>query len=216
MIGRGDAQIGGHGPISTADREAFDILVKDALPAVRSMAAAWRTGLTALVTLVTTGVVLTGRNAAATLTVPWRIAVTLSVGLGLALALAGLWNALTAEVGARARLHTLDDIRDRYASVTAYQVGLAAAASRRLSTARIFVAASLVLLLAGVLLTWWAPAAPTKPPAYLRVAHAGNVDCGVLVSADAGVIRLKVAGSYELVAVPVTAVTNIAVSPGCT
>jgi hypothetical protein len=58
--------------------------VKDSLSAVRSMAAAWRTGLTALITLVTTGIILTGRTATTNLAVPWRIAVTLAIGTGLA------------------------------------------------------------------------------------------------------------------------------------
>ena len=124
------------------------------------MAAAWRTGLTALITLVTTGIILKGRTDTTNLTVPWRIAVTLAIGSGLALAIVGLWHALAAEVGARTRLHTLDDIRARHASVQAYQVGQAAAAGRRLQTARILVAAALGLLLIGVLLTWWAPATP--------------------------------------------------------
>ena len=118
------------------------------------MAAAWRTGLTALITLVTTGVILTGRIATTTLTLPWRIMVTLAIGGGLAVAIVGLWHALAAEVGARTRLHTLDDIRARYASVQAYQVGQAAAAGRRLHAARTLVATALGLLLAGVLLTW--------------------------------------------------------------
>ena len=100
-------------PVSAADREAFDALVKESLPAVRSMAAAWRTGLTALITLVTTGIILTGRTDTTALTLPWRIAVTLAIGAGLALAIVGLWHALAAEVGARTRLHTLDDIRAR-------------------------------------------------------------------------------------------------------
>jgi hypothetical protein len=46
----------------------------------------------------------------------------------------GLWHTLAAEVGARTRLHTLDDIRRNSASVQAYQVGQAA--GRRLQTAR--------------------------------------------------------------------------------
>ena len=152
-------------PVSAADREAFDALAKESLPAVRSMAAAWRTGLTALITLVTTGIILKGRTDTTSLALPWRIAVTVAIGAGLALAIVGLWHALAAEAGARTRLHTLDDIRAEYASVQAYQVGQAAAAGRRLQTARILVAAALGLLLTGVLLTWWAPAAPaTRPP----------------------------------------------------
>jgi hypothetical protein len=100
--------------------------------------------LTALVTLVTTGIILKGRTDTTTLTLPWRIAVTLAIGAGLALAIVGLLHTLAAEVGARTRLHTLDDIRDQYASVQAYQVGQAAA-GRRLQTARTLVAAALGL-----------------------------------------------------------------------
>ena len=202
-------------PVSVADREAFDALVKESLPAVRSMVAAWRTGLTALITLVTTGIILTGRTATTTLTLPWRIAVTLAIGAGLALAIVGLWHILAAEVGARTRLHTLDDIRSGYASVQAYQVGQAAAAGRRLQTARTLVAAALGLLLTGVLLTWWAPAAPTEPPAYLKIARPGGTVCGILKSADGGTLRLTVAGAHEPVAIPLTTVTNLAVTSTC-
>jgi hypothetical protein len=202
-------------PVSLADREAFEALARESLPAVRSMVAAWRTGLTALITLVTTGIIVTGRSQATTLAVPWRIAVTAAIGGGLALAIVGLWHTLAAEVGARASLHTLEDIRSRYASVQAYQVGQAAAAGRRLQAARTLVAAALGLLLAGVLLTWWAPVAPATPPAYLKVSRPGDVVCGTLDSADGGALQLAVAGVHEPVAIPLTAVTNLAVTAAC-
>lgn len=202
-------------PVSAADREAFDALVKESLSAVRSMAAAWRTGLTALITLVTTGIILTGRTATTTLTVPWRIMVTLAIGGGLALSIVGLWHALAAEVGSRTRLHTLDDIRAQYASVQAYQVGQAAAAGRRLQTARTLVAAALGLLLAGVLLTWWAPAARTQPPDYLKVTRPSGTVCGILASADGGTLRLAVAGAHKPVVIPLATVSNIAVTLAC-
>jgi hypothetical protein len=179
------------------------------------MAAAWRTGLTALITLVTTGIILKGRTDTTNLTFPWRIAVTLAIGAGLGLAIVGLWHALAAEVGARTRRNTLDDIRARYASVQAYQVGQAAAAGRRLQTARTLVAIALGLLLTGVLLTWWAPVPPTKPPAYLKVTRTGGTICGILASADGGILRLTVAGVHGAVTVPLTTVTNLAVTPTC-
>jgi hypothetical protein len=204
-----------HGPISAADREAFDALAKEALPTVRSMAAAWRTGLTALITLVTTGIILKGRTDTTNLSFPWRIAVTLAIGAGLALAILGLWHALAAEVGARTRVHTLEGIRARYASVQAYQVGEAAAAGLRLQSARILVAAALGLLLTGVLLTWWAPAAPANPPAYLKITRPGGTVCGTLQSADGGTLRLTVAGAHAPVIIPLTTVTNLSITPSC-
>jgi hypothetical protein len=179
------------------------------------MAAAWRTGLTALITLVTTGIVLTGRTATTTMAIPWRVAVTLAVGGGLTLAIAGLWHTLAAEAGARTRMVTLDDIRARYASVQAYQVGQAAAADRRLQAARTLSAAALGLLLTGVLLTWWAPPAATAPPAYLKVTFPGGTACGTLQSADGGTLRLTVTGMHEPIAVPLTAITNLAVTAAC-
>lgn len=179
------------------------------------MVAAWRTGLTALITLVTTGIIITGRTATTTLAVPWRIAVTLAIGAGLALAIVGLWHTLAAEVGARTRLRTLDDIRADYASVQAYQVGQAAAAGRRLQAARTLVALALGLLLTGVLLTWWAPTAPATPPAYLKVTRPGGIVCGILNSADGGTLRLTVAGVHEAVAIPLATITNLAVTPTC-
>ncbi len=202
-------------PVSAADKEAFEALVKDAVSSVRSMASAWRTGLAALVTLVTTGIIITGRTATTELTVPWRTGVTVAIGGGLLLALAGLWTALVAEAGARVRLQTLDDIRAHYASVQAYLVGQASAAGRRLQLARTLVGAALVLLLTGVLLTWWAPAAPSSPPAYLKVTQAGGTDCGTLQSADGGVLRLSVAGAHEPTVIPLTRVTNLAVVASC-
>lgn len=202
-------------PVSVADRAAFEVLVHDALPTVRSMVVAWRTGLTGLIALVTTGVVLTGRTATTSLTVPWRIAVTLTVGGGLGLAILGLWHTLAAETGARARLQSLEDIRAHHASVQAWKTSLAAAAVRRLQTAKAMVAAALALLLTGVLLTWWAPPAPTDPPAYLKVTRPAGVVCGAPLSADGGTLRLTVAGAHDPVTIPLTAVTNLAITPGC-
>ena len=171
------------------------------------MAAAWRTGLTALVTLITTGIILKGQTDTTTLPVPWRTAVTAAIGAGLALALLGLWHTLAAEVGARIRLRTLEDIRDHYASVEAYQVGQAAAAGRRLQTARTLVAAALGLLLTGVLLTWWAPT-PTStvdPAAYLKVASSSGTICGVPKSFGEGSLTLTVPGIYKPVSIPLVA-----------
>lgn len=216
MTGLSNPQPCPRGPISRADREAFDGLVKDSLPAVRSMVAAWRTGLTGLITLVTTGIILTGRTVTTELAPTWRAAITLTVGTGLALAIVGLWHTLAAEVGARIRLQSLDDIRTRYASVQAYQVGLAAAAGRRLQTARTLVAAALGLLLTGILLTWWAPAAPTDPPAYLKVTRSGGgIVCGVLASADGGTVRVAVAGAHDPTLIPLSTITNLAVTTTC-
>jgi hypothetical protein len=189
--------------------------VKDSVTSVRSMASSWRTGLTALITLVTTGIIVTGRNSTTDIPVPWRIGVTAAIGGGLLVAISGLWIALAAEVGARVRLQSLDQIRAQYASVQAYLVGQAAAAGQRLQLARTLVGVALVLLITGVLLTWWAPAASQSPPAYLKVTDKAGTVCGTLQSADGGVLRLGVARAHEPANIPLTSVSNLAVVASC-
>lgn len=202
-------------PDSPAEREAFEEMVKGSLPAVRSMAASWRTGMTALVTLVTTGVILTGRNATTTIAVPWRIAVTVAIGGGLALAIWGLWLTLGAEAGFRARGVTLDEIHASHASVETYQVDQAAAAGRRFNWARTSVALALVLLVTGTLLTWWAPAVPATPSAYLEVRLADETICGTLEFADGRTLRLVVADTHESVLIALNSVTRMAIVTDC-
>jgi len=59
------------------------------------------------------------------------------------------------------------------------------------------VVAAIALLLIGVGVSWWAPPAPTDPPAYLKVTYHNTSACGVLRSADNGQIRLTVTGDNE-------------------
>jgi hypothetical protein len=157
-----------------------------------------------------------GRTATTNLTTPWRIAITVMIGSGLALVIVGLWHALAAEVGSRARLQSLEQIRAHHGSVQAYQVSLAAVAAGRLQDARRLVAIALALLLAGVLLTWWAPAAPADgPPAYLKVTHGDSTTCGALASADHGNIRLTVTGAHDPLLIPMDSVTSMTVAAAC-
>ena len=124
--------------------------------------------------------------------------------------------ALTAEIGARVRLQSLDQIRANYASVEAYMVGEAAVAGQKLQKAKMLVAVALALLVGGVVATWWAPAEPTSPPAYLQVTQKGGmVTCGELQSADGGTVRLTVKGVHDPATIALSKVTNMAVVAGC-
>lgn len=97
-----------------------------------------------------------------------------------------------------------------------FKVRLAVAVGNCLQTARALVAVALGLLLTGILLTWWAPAAPTDPPAHLKITRpGGGTVSGVLASADDGTARVSVAGAHDPVAVPLTTVTNLAVTATC-
>ena len=203
-------------PVSRSEREAFEALVADSLPTVRAAAQAWRNGLTGLLTLVITGVVIQGRTTASELPASWRLAMTLLIGGGLSTAVLGLWQALAAEAGTRTGPRTLTGIHEHHASVSAYQVALANTAGRRLGKARNSVAVALALLVAGVATTWWAPANPTSPPAYLKVTYTGGGSvCGTLQSADGGQLRLAVGGVHAPAVIDLSAVTNVFVVTSC-
>ena len=59
------------------------------------------------------------------------------------------------------------------------------------------------------------PGRPRHPPAYLKVTRPGGTVCGTLKSADGGTLRLTVAGAHQPVAIPLTTVTNLAITPTC-
>ncbi len=200
---------------SAADEVAFQALLDGALTTAQKMAGAWRTGMAGLVTLITTGVVVSGRTTASSLTTPWRAVVTLAVGGGLALAVLGLWHALAAEVGVAARPRSLDEILREQASVEAYTVRQAWRAGERLATARRCVAIALALLLTGVLLTWWAPEAPSDPPALVTVTGPDGAVCGTLLSADGGAVRVRVSGRHDPAVIPLDRLRNMAVTATC-
>jgi len=86
-------------PSDLKERDRYATLTSESLVTVRASAQTWRNGLAAFITLVTTGVVIEGRDNTAGLTAGWRIVVTALIAGGLALAVVGLWQALAAEAG---------------------------------------------------------------------------------------------------------------------
>jgi hypothetical protein len=199
-------------PPTTADlaeRDRFAQLAEKSLPSVQAAAEAWRNGLAAFVTLVTTGAVVKGRDMTDHLTSGWRVAVTVLIGGGVALSLVGLWHALAAQAGTSEGRVTLAEIHRRHASVAAYQVALAATAATRLRRARAIMAASLACLLLGVASTWWAPTSDASPPTYLTVDHDGTTTCGTLLSADRGSVRLQVLEATAPVVISFERIANL-------
>ena len=73
----------------------------------------------------------------------------------------GLWQALAAEAGTEPKMQTLQDIRRVHGTLDGYDIYLAGKAANRLGWGQRAVAAAVVFLLAGIVVTWWAPAAPT-------------------------------------------------------
>ncbi|WP_367127330.1 hypothetical protein [Saccharothrix sp. HUAS TT1] len=199
-------------PADLAERDAFQRLVRDSLPTVQASAEKWRTGLAAFITLITTGLVVKGRDVTSGVPTSWRIAITAAVALGLVLSVIGLWQALTAAAGGKVHSLTLPDIQRDHGSVEAFRVVAARTAARKLDVARAAVAAGLGCLLLGVGLTWWAPAAP---PGQLRVEQRDTTTCGTLTSGDGATIRLAVPGRHAPAVIPLDSVTNLAVVASC-
>jgi hypothetical protein len=201
-------------PADLAERDRFQELARDSLRSVRASAEAWRNGLAAFITLVTAGIVIKGRDTVATLPTGWRLATTVLVVSGLVFAVVGLWQVLTAQAGIPVAL-TLKDIHARFGSLQALEVATAVRDGRRLDLARYWVGASLVLLLAGVGLTWWAPTKPADPPTYLRVDHGRETTCGILKSADEGRLRIAVPGRHEPAVIPLADASTLSVVATC-
>ena len=183
---------------------------------VRASAKTWRTGLAAFITLVTTGVVIKGRDTTIGLAWGWRAAVTVLVSGGLLLAVVGLWQALAAEAGTDPKKQTLQEIRTGYGTLAAYQVHLADVAARRLQWAQWAVATAIVFLLAGIAVTWWAPAVATPPRSvHISVTRGHVMTCGTLQSAGGGRLHMTVSGSLHPVVIPFSQITRLGVVASC-
>ena len=197
------------------ERDRFAKLTAGSVDTVRSSAQAWRTGLAAFITLVTTGVIIKGPSSIAGIAISWRVAVTVLIGGGLLLAVVGLWLALAAEAGTDPKKQTLQDIRAAYGTLTGYEVYLAAKSADRLQWGRRVVAAAVLLLLAGIGVTWWAPAAAPSVPDYIAVTQGHVITCGTLQKAQAGKLVLSVDGNHNQVVIPFGQITSLTPATVC-
>jgi len=197
------------------ERDRYAALTATAAATVRGSAQAWRNGLTAFITLVTTAVIFQGRDTTTGLAAGWRMAITVLIGGGLLLAALGLWQALAAEAGTSPELQTLPEIRAAHGTLDAYEVHLAVAAARRLQWGRRAVAAAITTLLTGIALTWWAPPTQAPPPAYVTITHDHTATCGNLQPSSTGSLRLTAPGTPEPVTIPLSHITGITPATSC-
>lgn len=200
--------------VDLAERDRFAKLTAMSADSVRGSAQAWRTGLAAFITLVTTGVVIKGRDTTTGLSAGWRASITVLVAGGLLLAVAGLWQALAAEVGTDPKKQTLQGIRKDHGTLAAYEVYLAAQAARRLQWGRRTVAAAVVLVLAGIAVAWWAPdAAPSA--GYVTVFQSHASTCGTPRQGAAGQLSLLVPGSHTPITIPFSQINQLLATTTC-
>jgi hypothetical protein len=195
-----------------ANRAAFAALVDASLDSTRASAEKWRTGLAALVTLVTTALLVKGPEAINNLPTTWRIAVTALLGIGLFLALVGLWLALSATSGMPSAV-TYDAIMASHRSVKAFQISEANTVAKQLVWARIAAIAAMTLLVSGMLISWWAPRAERST--LLTVTTRTGSLCGELITADRGELRLTVTGEAAPHVIRFDDVVSMKVGVGC-
>jgi hypothetical protein len=188
--------------------------VKASLASVRSSAEKWRNGLSALVTLVTTGVLLTGPSVTADLTTGWRSCLTALAGSGLAVAVYGLAQCLAVEAGAPGRI-TYDRIASTYGTLAAFDVHLAGEASDRLRRGRRAGVAALVLLGVAAMASWWAETKPEEPTPVVAVETGDDLVCGTLASADDGEVAVDVEGEKDPHVIPYDDIDNFRVDLAC-
>lgn len=198
------------------ERDRYAKLTAHSMDTVRSSAQTWRTGLAAFITLVTTGVIIKGPSTTAALPADWRTVITVLICGGLLLSVVGLWLALAAEGGTGPQRQTLQDIRDAHGTLTAYEIYLAVKAANQLQWGRRVVGGAVLLLLAGIAVTWWAPVAATSsPPAYVTVTHSGTVTCGTPHPAGVGRLGITANGGTALIVIPFRQITNLTISSTC-
>jgi hypothetical protein len=198
------------------ERDHFRKLATGSLPGVREAAEKWRTGLAALVTIITGGLLIKGPEAAGDLTTTWRIVLTILAGGGIAAAIYGLWRALKAAAGLPT-VQQFEDIIDRYGSVIGYEIAQANTAAHELRQARIALMIALALLGTAVIAWWWSETEDPSPPAYVKVERTppAAAVCGTLKSADNGRLRIQVSGEATPQTITLTNVKNLRLTTSC-
>jgi hypothetical protein len=200
------------------DHDEFAVLAAESVQHVRESAERWRTGMAALVTLVTTALLLKGPEKAADFPVRWRLAMTILLGLGLALSIAALWRALQAAAGEPdpVRDHA---IRSHSGSIRAFEAAQAQRAAVQLKHARRLLVPALSLLIAGMLTWWWAPPVSVKPLISVEYRSPGasstKTACGELASADAQTAVVKQPGTSRPTKIPFVQIENMRVPTTC-
>lgn len=195
------------------DRE-WQKLMTSNLPQMRTSATRWRDGLAALITIVTTGLVIAGPDNISDLPDAWRWwIVGLMVG-GLAAVLGGLFCALLAAAG-RPRKLTREVFGTTWKTVAAIEAHDAQAAWKDLRLAQGLASIGMLSIIVGTGVWLLTPAASSDPAAHLQVTTATEVLCGVLDSGDQNLLVVKVDGEKRPVELSYSDVVNLRVVGDC-
>lgn len=192
-----------------SDLDAWAKLADNAPKRAAAAAATWRTGLAGFVTLLLSVLVLKGADVG-DIDAPYRWIAIASLGFGAALAIIGLWQALTAE----APPETTGDynrVIGTHQSVAEYQQAVAQGSWAKLRNARVLVGLSLVAILVGIVAWWAAPSTPKlgKVAITWNTSSGPRTDCGSLVVAEAGVVGLQANDASDVVTVKTSSIVQM-------
>lgn len=158
--------------------------VGDQLKSTRATADSWQKGLAGLLTVVTSILLLKGRDSIDEID-HWY-AVTAAVALGIA-ALFGAVAAYKLLDAAYGQPSSQDLTKIRQESLYVWRYERAVEAARKLRTGQLLLLASIAIVGGTVVLTWFAPE-PSSSPAYQVRDAQGH--CGELAKADNGKYKL--------------------------
>lgn len=194
-----------------ADKHDFELLARDSLTKTRASAEAWRTGAAALITLVTAGLFIKGPEDVAKLDSDARLALTVILGLGLAVAIIGLWKMLGAAAGTP-KVTTLPAMVEEFGSVKGAQIAAADKAATQLKWGQRFVVVALALLITGLGVWWWSSPAPKHQ---VIVTEGNKTYCGELQSGDQQTLVIKVDGEKKNREIALGDIENLSVKDEC-
>jgi hypothetical protein len=212
-----------HNPTPSArevgDRARLAEEVRASLDKVRATAENWRTGMAGTVTLVTAVLVFKGKNSIADYRDWVRYVMGGLTASALILSIASPLLFLSAAHG-RLRPVSAQAVLDQ-GGVDVRNVHLATSAIGDLRWARRLAIGGAVLLAAALVLSWYGPAAPTSPPAFVRIAfrdapaHPAESLCGELKAQDGVVTVVQVTGEPGPRRVPTGTLVSVVVVPNC-
>jgi hypothetical protein len=185
-----------------AQEETRELLAIDEeqLTAARKSAEAWRAGLGGLIAIVTGALFIKGKESVDEVTEDTRVLLAFLVFGAILAAVAGTYYALRAANG-QPKVSLTDDIADA-GGVSAFRRNLAISATRDLRVAQFLAFGAVVLLSAGVLVTWFADKPTAEPLANLKVTvDGGERLCGINEGVANERLRLEIDGNRRTVAV---------------
>jgi hypothetical protein len=198
-----------------AERDRYATMATASAEAVRGSAKTWQTAITAFITLVTTGVIIKGRDSTADVTTGWRFAIVILAGAGLLLAVFALWQTVSAEAGTHPGIKSLPEIRESHGTLAAYQAYLTVQSARRLRVGISSAAAAMALLITGIVAIWLAPEIATQARAYIAVTSAHSAACGTPLPSPAGELWLSVTNAQAPAEVPFSLISAISLATAC-